>query len=353
MTTSTWTQEQLVAHVQDAVQLELFTIPLYLCAYYSVAASSDPAAALLQDTVNEEMLHLELACNVLNALGGKPVLTGTAAPSYPSDIPFIYPALSLDLGPASLRQILMFMQIELPGYDDPTPEAGPQPDYPTIGAFYDAVEAGLAEVDQFPGPPANQASGVFDDGSDFAVTNLATANQALTLIVEQGEGTSSSPDDPEGALAHYFRFLEIAEHPGWLLPANGAPSVRNMIYGPGALTYSQPQGALLAFFDGCYSFLLERLEADFNGSPGDLKDCVNEMMFGVVDPTVQYVVSQVYDQPSLPESGQNLTPCFRYVDAQYPSTSVLQTLYDAMCATDQAALAGVASTLQLTPATGP
>ena len=347
MAASAWTQEQLISHLQDAVELELYTIPLYLCATYSFTNASSQAAVLLQETVNEEMLHLELACNTLNALGGHPKLTGSAAPSYPSDIPFIDPPLSLNLGPANLRQILMFMQIELPSYDDPSSDTSPQPDYPTIGAFYDAVEAGLTAVNQFPGPQSLQASGVFDDKSDFAVTDLATANQALTLIVDQGEGTSTDTVDQEGNLAHYFRFLEIAGNPGWLVPTGGNPSVRNMIFGPAALQYSKSQGALLAFFDGCFSYLLERLEADFNGNPGDLDKCVNDIMFGVIDPAITYLVTQAYDQPNLPQSGQNLTPCFRYVPTGYQDKTVLQNLYDAMDSADQQALKPAATCLGL------
>lgn len=347
MTTSAWTQDQLIDHLQDAVELELYTIPLYLCAYYSFVDSAGTPAQLIMNTVNEEMLHLELACNTLNAVGGHPVLTGAAAPTYPSDIPFIDPPLRLNLGPASLRQALMFMQIELPSYDDPSTETGPEPDYATIGAFYDAVEAGLKAVDQFPGDSSCQASGVFDDHSDFAVTDLSTALQALTLIVSQGEGTSTSPDDQEGQPAHYYRFLEIANNPGWLLPVDADPSVLHMVYGPGALTYSQSQAALLAFFDGCYSLLLERLEAAFNGNPGDLNACVNDIMFPVIEPAIQHIVAQAYAQPEAPQNGQNLTPCFRYVPVQHPGSTVLQRLYDAMAPADQRALASVASALQL------
>ena len=44
-------------------------------------------------------------------------------------------------------------------------------------------------------------------------------------------------------------------------------------------------------------------------------------MFGVIDPAIQYIVTQVYDQPNRPQTGQNLTPCFRYVPVGYPDTS--------------------------------
>ena len=350
MVTAEWTEPQLVEHLQDAVQLELFTIPLYLCALYSVTPAAQETNAvyqLLQDTVNEEMLHLELACNVLNALGGSPVLTGSAAPSYPSDIPFIDPPLSLDLGPATLRQILLFMEIELPSYDDPGGQIEPLPDYQTIGAFYDAVESGLNQVNQFPGDPSRQVSGIFGT-EDTPVTDLQSALTALELIVSQGEGTSTDPYDSGGVLAHYYRFLQIAENPQWVAgQTDNQPNLFNMIHGPSGLTYSPPQHELLAFFDGCYSYLLERLQAAFNGNPSDVPNCVG-VMFNVIDPTMKYVISQTYDQPNTPQYGQNLTPCFRYAVVNYPDMSVLEGLYQALEGNDRSQLAAVAQALGLT-----
>ncbi|HKV40693.1 MAG TPA: ferritin-like protein [Blastocatellia bacterium] len=358
MSSSQWTQQQLVAHLQDAVELELYTIPLYLCAMYSITPaaqdeSGNNAFSLIQSVVNEEMLHLELACNTLNALGGHPVLTGGAAPSYPSNIPFIYPPMEMQLSPVSLRQILDFMQIELPSYDDPEAEAGPEPDYDTIGAFYDAVENGLAEVNSFPGNPDLQVSGVFND--DLAVSDLATADQALNLIVSQGEGTSiTNPDDSEGVLAHYYRFAEIASNPQWIIgditEGSGPPEPRvyDMIINPNALTYSAQQEHLLGFFDGCFSFLLEWLQADFNGNPANVNANNGPISFGmfkVIQPLMQYVISQTYDQAGTPEYGQNLTPRFNYVTAGYPKTSILQGLYEALSSADQQSLSSVAQTL--------
>ena len=356
---SQWTEQALLAHLQDAVELELYTIPLYLCAMYSLTPAAqgetgNNAFSLIQSVVNEEMLHLELACNTLNAAGGHPVLTGGAAPSYPSPIPFIDPPLSMELSPVSLRQILLFMQIELPSYDDPEADTSPEPDYDTIGAFYDAVEAGLAEVDSFPGNQNLQASGVFSD--DVAVTNLSSADQALNLIVSQGEGSSmTNPDDSEGNLAHYYRFAQIASNPQWIVgnTSGGQPRVYNMIVNPNALTYSAGQEHLLGFFDGCFSYLLEWLQADFNGNPSDFNapsGVISVGMFQVLQPTMQYVISQTYDQRGTPQFGQNLTPRFNYVTAAYPGKGILQGLYDALDSADQQALvaASVPQALGLT-----
>ena len=43
----------------------------------------------------------------------------------------------------------------------------------------------------------------------IAVTDVDSAVQAINLIVEQGEGTTTSPLDPQDDPAHYYRFAEV------------------------------------------------------------------------------------------------------------------------------------------------
>ena len=67
--------ESLQQHLQTAIELEHSTLPPYLCALYSLKdGSNKEARAVLQSVALEEMLHLTLAANVLNAVGGTPVL---------------------------------------------------------------------------------------------------------------------------------------------------------------------------------------------------------------------------------------------------------------------------------------
>src|SRR3954465_2835881 len=79
------TVEDLRTHLQWAIELEHATIPPYLCALYSLDAARNPAAAeVVQSVFVEEMLHLALAANLLNAVGGKPVLDAPRLlPGYP------------------------------------------------------------------------------------------------------------------------------------------------------------------------------------------------------------------------------------------------------------------------------
>ena len=67
--------ESLREHLQWAIELEHATIPAYLCALYSIKSGSNlEAVELISSVVIEEMLHLTLAANLLNAVGGEPRL---------------------------------------------------------------------------------------------------------------------------------------------------------------------------------------------------------------------------------------------------------------------------------------
>src|ERR1039458_3953478 len=74
-----WTKEDLHHHLQSALELEFWTIPLYLTALYSIKdldkleqRSYPDAAKLIASVVAQEMLHLELVCNISNAFGFAP-----------------------------------------------------------------------------------------------------------------------------------------------------------------------------------------------------------------------------------------------------------------------------------------
>ena len=75
-----WLKESL----QRAIELELFTIPPYLCAMWSLKKQDGPVRDLLQGIAIEEMFHFGLACNMLNSIGGSPQInTRSAVPKYP------------------------------------------------------------------------------------------------------------------------------------------------------------------------------------------------------------------------------------------------------------------------------
>src|SRR4051812_1167970 len=83
------TIDDLRRHLQWAIELEHATIPPYLCALYSLDPARNPEAAQVVGTVlAEEMIHLALAANLLNAVGGAPRLdTPDLLPPYPHPLP--------------------------------------------------------------------------------------------------------------------------------------------------------------------------------------------------------------------------------------------------------------------------
>jgi hypothetical protein len=62
----------LKASLQAALELELSTLPPYLCGLWSITDKTHPVRKLIRTIVLEEMLHMGLACNMLTAIGGTP-----------------------------------------------------------------------------------------------------------------------------------------------------------------------------------------------------------------------------------------------------------------------------------------
>ena len=205
----------LLEALQNAVTLELATLPVYLGALWSIDTSNDPSDVydLILDVVLEEMGHMGLVCNMLTSLGQDPTINQNV-PTYPSQgLPGdVRPELTVYL--AGLTKGFLSdvcMQIEYP-------EGGPialavTPGYPTIGAFYDAIEATiLALQPTFTG--AKQLSSTFSqsDAKIFAITSIDKAIEAIQLIKVQGEGTRQSPYEAKtsgGEFAHYYSFAEV------------------------------------------------------------------------------------------------------------------------------------------------
>src|SRR5262245_30543104 len=95
------TLEGLREHLQWAVELEHATIPPYMYALYSLDPDRNPIAVeVVMSVFMEEMLHLALAANLLNAVGGRPdldprrLMTG-----YPSPFPHADKSFAVSLVP--------------------------------------------------------------------------------------------------------------------------------------------------------------------------------------------------------------------------------------------------------------
>jgi hypothetical protein len=220
------TLESLREHLQWAIELEHATLPSYFCALYSLDADHNPEAAEVVGSVFvEEMLHLALAANLLNAVGGRPQLdTPRMLPGYPRRLPHSDGSIEISLLPFGVEAVELFMRIEQPAL----PDASDQCDgYATISQFYEAILHGLCELcerlgeaEVFCGDPSRQVAAEMMNGTGriLAVGCLPAALAALDEIVTQGEGAGRSEVwdgdrdmfHPErDQVGHHYRFQEL------------------------------------------------------------------------------------------------------------------------------------------------
>ncbi len=271
MTNRAWTPDALRDHLQKAVYLELWTIPIYLTAAYSLQvpgtdAQNPPKLTPVRSLKNpnrsreqlafnniysvvvQEMLHLEIACNLYNALFGKgssPKLTGAWAPRYDHGFPpWIGAKVPVQLGPVNDAQLRLMTAIETPEPRSDKPPNGPQEVYDSIGQFYAAITQGVDQLwgslydpsadhrqkSEFADPqyPGDDYTGFSATIGGDSQTARAQADKAIKAIVGQGEGCigpfiekdeqPADPSDIEDRFSHYGRFRMVQ----WMLRLGGA-----------------------------------------------------------------------------------------------------------------------------------
>lgn len=296
-------------HLQWAIELEHATIPPYLCALYSLDPGRNvEAAQVISGVFVEEMLHLALAANLLNAVGGEPKLDAPhLLPAYPHPLPHGDPSVQINLLPYGPEALDLFLNVERPASVEGQPEAE---GYHTIGQFYAALESGLRTLTEtlgedvvFCGDPDRQLQEMhFSSGGGqvIPVRDLKSALAAVAEIIEQGEGAARTevwdgdkdvfhPEREQ--VAHYYRFVElkqgrrfrsgdtpqsgptgepIATDPGGVLPMRANPR-----------TTDYPEGSPVRLaqeeFNNTYCLLLYLLEDTFNGNPAQMRDAVGAM----------------------------------------------------------------------------
>lgn len=337
-------------HLQTAVELEHSTLPPYLCALYSIVEGTNPAAVeVIQGVVIEEMLHLTLAANLLNAVGGRPVLDAPGLlPTRPAHLPHSDGRIELSLRPFSRTAVEGFMAIERPSAaDSPAQDEG----YATIGQFYLAIDealvalsAELGEAALFCGDPSRQVTDALyygGSGRILAVTDLASARLALAEIVEQGEGLDHAsvfdgdtdmfhPEREE--VAHYFRFEELLEGRAYArgdTPASGPTgppvevdwsAVQPMRVDSQVADHAPGTPARVAVeaFNASYCRVLQLLERTFDGVP-TLLSIATGAMYGIRQQMVELIRLDNGD-------GTTVGPSFEWVPPErrhYPGTQVV------------------------------
>lgn len=307
-----WTRQDLHQHLQHAVDVEFWTIPLYLTALYSIKGLKEQkpsaypdAAKLVQSVAIQEMLHLELISNIANALGYTPHFH---PPRYREahSIPFIHPrqdalpahlhGYECELGALDESRLKLFCAIELPHAPSEI-EWEKESSYGSIAMMYAALmKAVTLQWDAgFVGTARNtRQKASFKEyhprsgghhGFSQTVNSLDDAMRAMDAIVEQGEGADSTrvpvdfrpPSleagkefDPgwfRGDLSHYHKFSLLLHHQKKL------PEVYAVVAGADS-------AAAQAELQIHYRSFLTELEASFRADGPEMTATFWDTMFG-------------------------------------------------------------------------
>ncbi len=322
-------------HFQVALEIEHATIPPYLCALYSLKDGANAEAAqIIKSVVIEEMLHMTLVSNILNAIGGSPNTHHPKfVPEYPTYLPYSDNSFIINLEKFSKPAIDTFRRIELPQkYKEMDISFAISP-YHTIGEFYLELklelEAVASQHDIFTGDYSRQITPEHYYGSGgvaIPVTDLKSAVEALEEIVGQGEGidnTIMDGDDEFGQideLSHYFRFDEIAKERKYIAtdsPKSGPTGAKLKIDWDNVYPMQinpkmakHPEGSEVRHkmleFNQTYMKLLKNIDTAMNGQPQTLMGAV----VGMYD--LKYQAIELMKVPS-GDGKTTAGPSFEYV----------------------------------------
>lgn len=294
--------------LQQAMEVELFTVPPYLTALYSIVEGTNRRSVeILQSVAMEEMLHAALVSNVMNAVGASPRVwppdeqTGLQRVCYPAQAPHIGRSLRIKLLPFNEEAMEGFIEIEKP--EDPDKEWSKEGGIETIGQLYASVRNALiaaceelGENRVFSGDGARQidAGEYYGGGGRLScVDNLEDALAAIDEISQQGEGrvrtTILTGDEMRFGqpkdVAHYFRFKQIlagrlydrdddADAPNGPRLVVDWNAVRPIAAQPPAADAVPGLDALIGDFEATYAALLKALHLSFNGEPAKMGEAV-------------------------------------------------------------------------------
>ncbi|MER8565992.1 ferritin-like protein [Mesorhizobium sp. M0924] len=339
----------LLARLQLALELEWATLPPYLVALLSIKRSSNRVAAdLIRGVAMEEMLHLALVANVMNAVGGRPFVGKSNCPRYPLTMtfegrPFADRTFPINLERFSKASMVTFMKIEQP--QQPVTKTAWLHDVidvpaPTIGEFYGEIVSLLEELDAalpgklFSGDPSHQLESDFfwgGGGTIRIVTDLESAKAALRTVVDQGEGAwpwtqdrlAASVDHPLD-MGHYYRFSEIfferhfskTDNPGKPPTGIAMPVDYTAVYPikQNARTTDYPKGSRIAAlndaFNNRYTMMLRQLGEAINGTPNALYTAIMNGMHEMTSIARDLMEAPIADSTS----GETACPTFEWID---------------------------------------
>jgi len=293
--------------LQEAIMVEHSTIPLYLTALYSIPKSdvhskngSTYAAETIHSVVVEEMLHMTIAANVLNAVGGEPLIDSPHfVPKFPLQLPLTN--VSVGIRAFDMLSIQNFMLVE-----STTALAK------SIGEAYEYVLSLLkalceeyGEANVFTGNYSHQLHAEAMGETAPKVGSLRDAAKALLGVSEQGGGcpvpgkeqlwpnvSNISAGPLGGHLSHFARFSEVAAGRRYRSndTADGGPTGERIdtnwtaVYSfrPNPKIADFPEGSIARnmtlAFASTYTSLLVKLHNVFNGAPETYDATIGSMM---------------------------------------------------------------------------
>lgn len=282
--------------LQQAIELEWTTIPVYLTSLYSIKYGRNAEIyELIRSVIVQEMLHMTQAANILIAMGGSPLIDDPSViPSFPTIglAGGVLPSLLITLEKLSLEHVYwVFMAIEVP--ERSLVGLPAISNKHTIGEFYKEIRQCIGNLGDHIFDPSSVNLQVKwpwvstrDVGNLVPVTNVASAQRAIDVVVSQGEGSSILNPDELGShtLAHFFKFEEIVcqRHlekveefyyayngppiqfdPDGVWPVRTNPKASTVP--PDTNCYTQSR-----VFHQVYRMLLRKLQSVFNGHPEDI-----------------------------------------------------------------------------------
>ena len=207
--------------LQNAMELEWATIPIYLTSLYSIVDGYNTEIyEIIRSIITQEMLHMTQSANILIAMHGSPLIDHPSVnPSFPiRGLPGgVLPGLEITLEKLSLAHVYkVFMGIEVPQKSLVS--------YPivsnktTVGVFYHEIKDCIDTLGDEIFDAATLDRQVKwpwllteDVGHIVPVTDSASAGRAIEIITSQGEGSSLLDPEELGSntLSHFYKFEEI------------------------------------------------------------------------------------------------------------------------------------------------
>lgn len=301
-------REQLICVLRSAAELEHLLACQYLFAGFSLRRTledfppggSDEAKLLVishnqrwgwkvMEIARQEMEHLGIVANLLGALGERPYFH---RPNYPLPASYLPIGVPFVLEAFGQKTIERFLAYERPDYltvPDAWRDGGPPafclqgPDcgitFRDVQELYQEIAAAFQNLpasELFVGDARRQVNNA--DAPAFGlnvtmmpVTNRDSAQQAINLILEQGEGIGDLPATSEPN--HFSSFNTILQQlitsplpysPG--LPVVANPSLEPNPACPGTTLITAPETRrVMALFNHSYDLMLSFLEKFFAG----------------------------------------------------------------------------------------